>query len=144
MSLNALGVSQLAIPANSSAVAGSAFSYASGSYAGLSPANFDIILGTTGAFVAGVSLVNLSPLNVTSIAQAAACIVEAWLDLPAVPAVAGVTTIGAKYCGVVTFTAGAPSTAVLTLNAVDGTGALVNTFTGICSFRVYIPRAGFF
>jgi hypothetical protein len=144
MSLNALGVSQLAIPANSSAVAGSAFSYASGSYAGLTPANFDVILGTTGLFVAGVSLVNLSPLNVTSVAQANACIVEAWLDLPAVPAAAGVTTIGAKYCGLVTFTAGAPPTAVLTLNAVDGTGALVPTFVGTCSFRVYIPRAGFF
>jgi hypothetical protein len=140
MSLNALGVSKLAIPANSSAVAGSAFSYGSGSYAGLTPADFDVILGTTGAFAAGVSLVNLSPLNVTSIAQAAACIVEAWLILPAVPAVADTDTVGAKYSGVVTFTAGPPATAVLTLNCVDGTGALVNTFDGACGFRVYIPR----
>lgn len=140
MSLNALGVSKLAIPANSSVVAGSAFSYGSGSFAGLTPANFDVILGTTGAFVAGVGLVNLSPLNVTSIAQAAACIVEAWLVLPAVPAAAGTSTIGAKYSGVVTFTAGAPDTAVLTLNAIDGTGAIVPTFIGTCGFRVYVPR----
>jgi len=144
MSLNALGVSQLAIPANSSAVAGSAFSYASGSYAGLSPANYDVILGTTGAFVAGSSAVNLSPLNIISAAQANACIVEAWLDLPAVPAAAGTTTIGAKYAGLVTFAAGPPATAVLTLNAIDATGAIVGTFVGAVHFRVYIPRAGFF
>jgi hypothetical protein len=144
MSLNALGVSQLAIPANSSAVAGSAFEYAAGSYAGLTPANYDVILGTAGAFVAGSSAVNLSPLNITSAGQAAACIVEAWYVIPAIPAAGNVNTIGAKYAGIVAFAAGPPATAILTLNAVDEAGALVNTFTGSVHFRVYVPRAGFF
>jgi len=144
MSLNALGVSQLAIPASSSAVAGSAFSYAAGSYAGLTPANYDVILGTAGVFVAGSSAVNLSPLNIISVAQAAACIVEAWYVIPAIPAVGGVTTIGAKYAGRVAFAAGPPATAILTLNAVDEAGALVNTFIGSVYFRVYVPRVGFF
>jgi hypothetical protein len=144
MSLNSLGVSQLAIPANSSAVVGATFEYAAGSYAGLTPANYDVILGEAGLFVAGSSAVNLSPLNVTSVAQANACIVEAWLKLPAVPAVAGVTTIGAKYSGIVAFAVGPPATAILTLNAVDGAGALDITFVGTVFFRVYIPRVGFF
>jgi hypothetical protein len=143
MSLNALGESQLAIPADSSAGAGTTFAYGSGAYAGLTPANFDVILGIAGAFAAGTTAVNLSPLNITSAAQAAACIIEAWYVLPAVPAAAGPTTIGAKYAGRIAFGAGPPATAVLTLNAVDEAGAIVN-FSGSCHFRVYVPRVGFF
>jgi len=148
MSLNALGVSQLAIPASSGAGIGVAFQYASGSYAGLTPANYDVILGTAGTvaqpFVAGSIAVNLNPLNITSAAQAAACIVEAWYVIPAIPAAAGGTTVGAKYAGRVVFAAGPPATAVLTLNAVDEAGAIVAAFIGTCHFRVYIPRVGFF
>lgn len=143
MSLNALGVSKLALPANSSVVAGAAFSYGSGAFAGLTPANYDVIVGTTGAFVAGVSTVALNSataFTITSQAQATACIIEAWYVLPAVPAAAGITTIGAKYQGFLTFAVGPPATAVVTFNAIDGTGALVNTFTGTCNFRIYVPR----
>ena len=148
MSLNALGVSQLGAPAASGLGVGVAFQYASGSYAGLTPANYDVIIGTAGTvaqpFVAGSIAVNLNPLNITSVAQAAACIVEAWYVIPAVPAVGGPTTIGAKYAGKVVFAVGPPATAVLTLNAIDEAGALANTFVGTCHFRVYVPRAGFF
>jgi hypothetical protein len=147
MSLNALGESQLAIPADSAGGVGTAYSYGSGAYAGLTPANYDVILGVAGTvaqpFVAGTIAVNLSALNITSAAQAAACIVEAWYVLPVVPAAAGPTTIGAKYAGRVAFAAGPPATATLTLNAVDEAGAIVN-FTGTCNFRVYVPRVGFF
>jgi hypothetical protein len=148
MSLNSLGVSQLAIPAASGAGAGTNFSYASGSYAGLTPANYDVILGTAGTpaqpFVGGSIAVNLNPLNITSAAQAAACIVEAWYVIPAIPAAGGPTTIGAKYAGRVAFAAGPPATAILTLNAVDEAGAIVGAFVGTCHFRVYVPRVGFF
>jgi hypothetical protein len=147
MSLNALGESQLAIPADSGAGVGTSYSYGSGAYAGLTPANYDVILGVAGTvaqpFVAGSIAVALSALNVTSAAQAAACIIEAWYVLPAVPAAAGPTTIGAKYAGRIAFAAGPPATATLTLNAVDEAGAIVN-FTGTCHFRVYVPRVGFF
>ena len=148
MSLNALGESQLAIPADSGAGAGTTFAYGSGAYAGLTPANYDVILGVAGTvaqgFQAGSIAVALSGLNITSAAHAAACIVEAWYVIPAVPAAGGVTTIGAKYAGRIAFAAGPPATAILTLNAIDEAGALVNTFVGTCNFRVYVPRAGFF
>jgi len=146
MSLAALGASQLSPPAGSSAggAAGTAYNWGSAAYSGLlCPAKYDIILGTAGPFNAGTQAVALSTVNIPSVAAAAACIVEAWLVLPAVPAAAGATTIGAKYCGIVTFTAGNPSTAILTLNAVDGTGAIAN-FTGSVNFRVYVPRAGYY
>lgn len=145
MSLNALGASKLGAPAASSAVAGSTYGFGSGSFAGLMPANYDVIVGSTGAFVAGSSTVALNQgvaggFNITTQAQATACLVEAWLVLPAVPAAAGTSTIGAKYSGFITFAAGPPATAVLTLNAIDGTGAIVPTFVGSCGFRVYVPR----
>jgi len=143
MSLNALGASQLSIPAASGAGAGTTFSFGSGAYAGITPANYDVILGVTGAFVGGSCAVALSAANITSAAHAAACVVEAWYVLPAVPAAAGPTTIGAKYAGLVAYAAGPPATATLTLNAVDEAGAIA-AFTGTCNFRVYVPRAGFF
>lgn len=145
MSLNALGVSKLPAPAGAAAVAaGSTYSWASGPYAGLNPSGYDVIVGTAGTvanpFVAGVNTVALSGLNIPSQAVADTCLVEAWNVQPALPAAAGVTTIGAKYTGFITFAVGPPATATLTISAVDGTGALVNTFTGTCNFRVYVPR----
>jgi hypothetical protein len=146
MSLNALGVSQLARPALSSAGAGTTFTLGAGSYAGLTPANYDVVVGTTGAFVAGVSTVNLSILNVTSVAQAANCIVECWLKVPLAPQppIANAVVQGTKYGGTVVYTAGAPDTAIMNLYALAADGSVVATFVGTCSFRVYIPRAGFF
>ena len=142
MSLNALGVSKLALPAASSAVAGAVFSYGAGSYAGLTPANYDVIVGTTGAFANGVSTVNLSILNVTSVAQAAGCIVECWLQVPLAPQppVANAAVQGTKYGGTVVYTAGAPDTAIMNLYALAADGSVLATFTGTCGFRVYIPR----
>jgi hypothetical protein len=111
MSLNALGVSQLARPALSSAGAGTTFSLGAGSYAGLTPANYDVVVGTTGAFVAGVSTVNLSILNVTSVAQAAGCIVECFLQVPLVPQppIAAAVVQGVKYGGTVVYTPSPPT-----------------------------------
>jgi len=145
MSLNALVVYKLALPANSSVVAGATFSYGSGAFAGLTPANYDVIIGTTGAFVGGSSTVALNSataFTITSQAQATACIIEAWFVLPAVPAAAGVTTVGAKYQGFLTFSAAVPAvpTAVVTFNAIDATGLIAGTFTGTCNFRIYVPR----
>jgi hypothetical protein len=146
MSLNALGVSQLARPALSSAGAGTTFSLGAGSYAGLTPANYDVVVGTTGAFVAGVSTVNLSILNVTSVAQAAGCIVECFLQVPLVPQppIAAAVVQGVKYGGTVVYTAGAPDTAIMNLYALAADGSVLATFVGTCGFRVYIPRVGFF
>jgi len=155
MSLNALGVSQLPLPANASAagaVAGAIFSWGAAPYSGLlCPSKYDVILGTTGAFALGLSAVALNQtvgtvtnLNIVSAAQAAACIVEVWQIFPALPPVAGATTVGAKYVGIVSFTAGPPALGTLSMAAVQSTGAVENTFTGTCAYRVYIPRVGYF
>lgn len=146
MSLNALGVSQLARPALASGGVGTTFTLGAGSYAGLTPANYDVILGETGAFNNGVSTVNLGITNVTSVAQAAGCIVECFLQVPLAPQppVANVAVQGVKYGGTVVYTAGAPDTAIMNLYALAADGSVVATFTGVCGFRVYVPREGFY
>lgn len=146
MSLNALGVSQLARPALASGGVGTTFTLGAGSYAGLTPANFDVIVGKTGAFNNGVSVVNLGITNITSVAQAAGCIVECWLEVPLVPQppVANAAVQGIKYGGTVVYTAGAPDTALMNLYALAADGSVLGTFTGTCGFRVYVPRVGFF
>jgi hypothetical protein len=147
MSLNALGANKLPAPAGASAAgaaAGAVYSWASGPYAGLNPSGYDVIVGRAGTLAApfanGINTVSLSGLNIPSQAVADTCLVEAWNVQPALPAAAGTSSIGAKYTGFITFAAGPPATAVLTISAVDGTGALVPTFVGTCGFRVYIPR----
>jgi hypothetical protein len=146
MSLNALGVSQLARPALSSAGAGTTFSLGAGSYAGLTPANYDVVVGTTGAFVAGVSTVNLTISNVTSVAHAAGCIVELWMNLPLAPQppINAAVIQGSKMAGVVVYTAGAPDTCILNCYMLTAAGAPDAAFIGTASFKIYIPRVGFF
>ncbi len=133
MSLNALGVSQL----NRKAGSGAGYSFTSGAYAGVSSARYDEILGTA-TLVAGTIAIALDPLDIPSAVVASACITEAWLSNTATGA--GVGTIGAKYVGVIVYAAGPPASATLTINAQDGTGALVATSVGTIAFRVLIPR----
>lgn len=134
MSLNALGLSQLNLKASTSVAP--VFSYTSGNYAGLSSSRFDTLLGTA-TLAAGTIAIPLSALDIPSAAVAGACIIEAWQNNSA----AGVANFsGAKYVGVVVFAAGPPATAILTINALDTAGALVNTSVATLGFRVYIPR----
>ena len=139
MSLNALGTTQLARKAASSVVVGSVFSYSSGNYAGLGSSEFDEIIGKTGALVGGTIDIPLSILDIPTAVVGQNCICEAWLNNTATGA--GVTTIGAKYVGVIVTAGGPPITsALLRISAQDGTGALVATFTGQLGFRLLIPR----
>ena len=139
MSLNALGTSQLALKAASSVVAVSDFSYTSGNYAGLSSSAFDMIVGKTGALVGGTIDIPLSILDIPTAAVGQACIIEAWLNNTATGA--GVTTIGAKYVGVIVTAGGPPITsALLRISAQDATGAIAATFVGQLGFRILIPR----
>jgi hypothetical protein len=150
MSLNALGVSQLDLPALTGAGAGATFSWGSGGYAGLEPSNYDIIVGTAGTaavpFAAGVNTVNLSILNITSVAHAAACIVEVWMNLPLAPQppIAAAIVQGSKMAGRVVYTAGAPDTCILNCYMLLATGAVDAAFIGTASFKIYVPRVGFF
>ena len=139
MSLNALGTSQLALKAASSVVVGSVYSFTSGNYAGLGSSAFDVIVGKTGALVAGTIDIPLSILDIPSATVAGNCIVEAWLNNTATGA--GVTTIGAKYVGVIVTAGGPPITsALLRISAQDATGAIAATFVGQLGFRILIPR----
>ena len=134
MSLNALGVSQLNLKAATSAAP--VFSYTSGNYAGVSSSRFDEIVGTA-TLAAGTIAIPLSALDIPSAPVAAACIIEAWQNNSA----AGVANFsGAKYVGQIVFAAGPPATATLNINALDATGALVNTSIATIAFRVLIPR----
>jgi len=146
MSLNSLGVSQLARPALASGGAGTTFSLGAGSYAGLTPANYDVILGETGAFNAGVSVVKIGIATVTAVAQAAGCIVECFLQVPLAPQppIAATAVQGTKYGGTVVYTAGVPDTCVVNLYALQADGSVLGTFNGVCGFRIYVPRVGFF
>ena len=139
MSLNALGTSQLALKAASSVVVGSVYSFTSGNYAGLGSSAFDVIVGKTGALVAGTIDIPLSILDIPTAAVGQACIIEAWLNNTATGA--GVTTIGAKYVGVIVTAGGPPITsALLRISAQDATGAIAATFVGQLGFRILIPR----
>ena len=139
MSLNALGTSQLALKAASSVVAGAAYSYTSGNYAGLSSSAFDMIVGKTGALVAGTIDIPLSIADIPTAAVGQACIIEAWLNNTA--AGAGTSTVGAKYVGVIVTAGGPPITsAILRINALAEDGALAAGFIGQLGFRVLIPR----
>lgn len=139
MSLNALGTSQLALKAATSVVVGSAYSFTSGNYAGLGSSAFDVIVGKTGALVGGTIDIPLSIVDIPTTIVAGNCIIEAWLNNTATAA--GVTTIGAKYVGVIVTAGGPPiNSALLRISAQDATGALVNTFIGQLGFRVLIPR----
>ena len=134
MSLNALGVSQLNLKAATSAAP--VFSYTSGNYAGVSSSRFDEIIGTA-TLAVGTIAIPLSALDIPSAPVAAACIIEAWQNNSA----AGVANFsGAKYVGQIVFAAGPPATATLNINALDATGALVNTSIATIAFRVLIPR----
>jgi len=139
MSLNALGPSQLALKAASSAVAGSVYSFTSGNYAGVGSSAFDEIVGRTGALVGGTIDIPLSIADIPSATVAGNCIVEAWLNNTA--SGAGTTTVGGKYVGVIVTAGGPPITsAILRISALADTGALVATFVGQLGFRVLIPR----
>jgi len=131
MSLNALGTSQLALKASSSAGA-PIHSFTSGSYAGLSSSAFDVIVGTGTTAANGALVIPLSADDITSAPVAAACIVQGWQRGIAASACV-------KVVGVVNFVGGAPNTANLTMNCQDAAGALVAAAQTI-SYVVYIPR----
>jgi hypothetical protein len=131
MSLNALGQSQLALKASSSAGA-PIHSFSSGSYAGLSSSTFDVIVGTGTTAADGTLVIPLSILDITSAGVAAACIVQGWQR--------GIAASNAvKVVGVVNFVGGVPDTANLTMNVQSGAGVLVAAAQTI-SYVVYIPR----
>jgi len=131
MSLNALGTSQLALKASSSAGA-PIHSFTSGSYAGLSSSSYDVIVGTGTTAANGALVIPLSIEDITSAPVAAACIVQGWQRGIAASACV-------KVVGVVNFVGGAPNTANLTMNSQDAAGALVAAAQAI-SYVVYIPR----
>lgn len=139
MSLNALPASQLATKSATSVVAGTAFTYFSGNYAGVSSPVYNEIIGRTGALVNGTITIPLNILDIPSAQAAAACIVECWLNNTDTGA--GVQTIGAKYAGLVIFTAGPPDTVAVRLRAFDEAGAIAATFTGQLGFRLLVPRS---
>lgn len=131
MSLNALGVNQLSLKASSSAVA-PVHSFSSGQYAGMSPAGFDVIVGTGTTAGTGALVIPLSIEDIPSGAVAGACFVQGFQR--------GIAASNAvKVVGVVNFVGGAPNTANLTLNVQDAAGALVAAAQTI-SYIVYIPR----
>lgn len=131
MSLNALGQSQLALKASSSAGA-PIHNFSSGSYAGVSSSTYDVIVGTGTTAGTGQLVIPLSAADITSAPVAAACIVQAYQR--------GIAASAAvKVVGVVNFVGGAPNTANLTLQVQDAAGALVAAAQTI-SYTVYIPR----
>ena len=131
MSLNALGQSQLALKASSSAGA-PIHSFSSGSYAGLSSSTFDVIVGTGTTAANGRLTIPLSIADITSVGVAAACIVQGWQR--------GIVASNAvKVVGVVNFVGGVPDTANLRMEVQSGAGVLVAAAQTI-SYVVYIPR----